>query len=156
MMISTKRLKYLDITNYLAAGTSLVDFYKAYDVSTAKGIFPYQFLTSIDRLEFPHLPPREEFYSILTNSNISEEDYAHCQDEWERIKIEKGREINFGDYVEYYNNHDVIGMVEAIEKMMTTFYAKGLDLFIDAISLAGIGRKQLFKNLPNDIYFTNT
>ena len=139
-MISTKRLKYLDITNYLAAGTSLVDFYEAYDVSTPKGIFPNHFLNSIDKLKVSYLPPREHFYSILTNSNISEEEYAHCQDEWERIRIEKGREINFGDYVEYYNNHDVIGMVEAIEKMMKTFYAKGLDLFIDAISLAGIGR----------------
>ena len=41
MAISTKHLKILDICNYLAAGTSLSDFYKSYNVKTLKGHFPY-------------------------------------------------------------------------------------------------------------------
>ena len=37
MALGTKRLKYLDLTNYFAAGTSLSSFYKAYNVSDPKG-----------------------------------------------------------------------------------------------------------------------
>ena len=40
MAISTPKLKFLDIGNYLAAGTKLIDFYKSFNVSTPKGIFP--------------------------------------------------------------------------------------------------------------------
>ena len=39
MALGTTRLKYLDLTNYLAAGTSLSSFYKAYNVSDPKGFF---------------------------------------------------------------------------------------------------------------------
>ena len=42
MNISSDKLNFIDMTNYLAAGTSLVKFYKAYNVSVEKGHFPYQ------------------------------------------------------------------------------------------------------------------
>ena len=50
MCISSSRFKFLDITNYLAAGTSLQKFYKAYDVSTPKESFPYEWFESLEKL----------------------------------------------------------------------------------------------------------
>ena len=111
MAISTTRLKILDICNYLAASTSLADLYKSYNIQTLKGHFPYQRFDSLNKLKVPHLPLHEEFYSILKNSNISLEEYQKCKEEWFEQSME-----TFGDYVRYYNNHDVIGLVEAIKK----------------------------------------
>ena len=57
MAIASDRLKYLDLMNYLAAGTSLEKLYKAFDVSCPKGVFCYKWFSSLDKLDFEGLPP---------------------------------------------------------------------------------------------------
>ena len=42
LAISTTQLKFLDISNYLAAGSSYSQFLKAYGCEIPKGIFPYE------------------------------------------------------------------------------------------------------------------
>ncbi len=54
---------------------------------------------------------------------------------------------NMFDYLKFYNNCDVIPMVEAIQKMFDFYRAKGLDMFKDAISLPGLAYKMLM-NCP--------
>ena len=49
--------KYLDICNYLAAGTTLSAFYKAYNVTDPKGFFPYEWFDSLEKLDYQQLPP---------------------------------------------------------------------------------------------------
>ena len=67
MTIASMKLKFLDITNYLAAGTSLKNFYESYSVSTPKGVFPYAWFDSLDKLDATSLPNDIEiFRSILT------------------------------------------------------------------------------------------
>ena len=114
MVLATKRLKFLDITNYLAAGTKLVDFYESFQVSTPKGFFPYAWFDSLEKLEWQSLPESVEYFeSILTKKTITEEEFQLCHDVW----IDQGMET-FVDDVRYYNNCDVIGFVEAVEKMI--------------------------------------
>ena len=60
MVIATQKFKFLDITNYLAAGTSLAQFYKSFNVSTPKAIFPYQWFSSLEKLNETSLPKRSE------------------------------------------------------------------------------------------------
>ena len=67
MTLRSKSLQYLDLTNYLAAGTSLSAFYKAYNVTDPKGFFCYEWFDSLEKLDYEELPPRKEFYSTLTN-----------------------------------------------------------------------------------------
>ena len=74
MALETKRLRYLDLTNYLAAGTSLSAFYKTYKVKNPKGSFPYEWFDSLEKLKHTELPPLEAFHSTLTNQSISQED----------------------------------------------------------------------------------
>ena len=64
MAITTKNLKYLDICNYLAAGTSLVAFYKAYKVETPKGYFPYEWFNNLNKLDYKGIPPQSAFRSL--------------------------------------------------------------------------------------------
>ena len=147
MCISTKRLKYLDLSNYLAAGTSLDSLYKSYNVGTAKGTFPYQWFDSLDKLNVTVLPRRKKFHSILDNSTIDKKKYNECRKVWKQYKMK-----NFGDYLRFYNNSDVVGLVEAIEKMIVIENNNGLDLFKESISLPGITQRYLFKNLKHDYF----
>ena len=148
MVLGTKRLQYLDLTNYLAAGTSLSAFYKAYGVTDPKGFFAYEWFDSIEKLDHKSLPPREAFFSLLTRKTISEKDYEACQKVWNDLDMKC-----FGDYVKYYNNLDVTGLVEGIEKMITIKISDGLDMFKDSVSLPGLTQRYLFRHLGDD-YFT--
>ena len=114
MVISSKRLIFLDILNYLVASTSLRALYNSYRVSTPKGSFPYAWFDTLDKLEATELPPIEEFHSILMDSSIKPDEYEACQQVWIREGMTK-----FAKYVEYYNNADVIGLTEASNKMVT-------------------------------------
>ena len=195
-------MKFLDITNYLAAGTSLKDFYKSYSVSTPKGCFPYQWFDSLNKLDEPSLPQRSDelkeamirlsnataasdpttsetavtaaeesptannikllskrveelckddpFYSILTRKTISAEDFESCEQKWMEQDMQ-----TFADYVLYYNNADVIGFVEAVEKMVANEKsANGLDMFKISAILPGLTERYLFSKLDDKIdYF---
>ena len=43
-----------------------------------KGIFPYDYLDSLDRFKEDKLPSKEAFYNRLQNTNVSDEDYHHA------------------------------------------------------------------------------
>ena len=47
-----------------------------------KGICPYDWFDSDEKLKFPSLPERKEFDSMLRNEACSEEDYARGQRVW--------------------------------------------------------------------------
>ena len=76
------------------------------------------------------------------------EEHQACQEVWNREGM-----TTFSDYVRYYNNADVIGFVEAVEKMLVNERANNLDMFKESISLPGLTQRYLFMNLPHDEYF---
>ena len=46
-----------------------------------KGVYPYDYMDSFDKFN-EQLPPKEEFYSILNNKHISDEDYEQSSIIW--------------------------------------------------------------------------
>jgi hypothetical protein len=62
---------------------------------------------------------------------------------------------NMMDFLRWYNNCDVIPMVEAINKMFLFYRAKGLDMFKDAISLPGLAYKVLLSCTPEKFSLFN-
>ena len=46
---------------------------------TKKGIYPYEYMNSPEKLKGTQLPPKEAFYSTLYNEGISDENYAHAK-----------------------------------------------------------------------------
>ena len=46
---------------------------------TRKGVYPYEYMDSLERLKETQLPPREAFYSRLNDEGISDEHYLHAQ-----------------------------------------------------------------------------
>ena len=148
MSLATPKLKFLDITNYLAAGTSLVQFYKSFKVSTPKGCFPYEWFNSLDKFNFAGLPPQSCFRSTLTRKSCDMYEYMNCWKTWnvQRMKT-------FADYIRYYNNADVIGFVEAVDKILKNNIDRGLDMFKISVSLPGLTQRYIFNRIKDDTYF---
>ena len=46
---------------------------------TRKGVYPYKYMNSPERLIETQLPPKEAFYSRLNDEGISEENYTHAK-----------------------------------------------------------------------------
>jgi hypothetical protein len=48
-------------SNYLATGFSYSQYLKAYKCTEQKGFFPYEWMTSLDKLNVSQLPPHEAY-----------------------------------------------------------------------------------------------
>ena len=55
------------------------------DILCRKGFYPYEFIDNNDKLNYPGLPPKESFYSKLSQSHISHSDYLHAQNVYNKI-----------------------------------------------------------------------
>ena len=133
----------------MAPGFSYDQFLKAYECTQTKGYFPYEWVDSLEKLEFPALPSPEAFHSTLSGSNITEDQYEYCQRVWNDNNME-----TFRDFFVWYDNLDVIPFLEAIVKMISKFWKeRDIDIFKDGVSVPGLTMKYLFSNIP-DTYFS--
>ena len=85
-----------------------------------KGVFPYDYFNHPDKLNQPYLPSKEQFYSILTMSGITDMDYTHAQTVWNEFKCK-----TFGDYHDLYLALDVLLLADVFEN----FRAMSLDTY---------------------------
>ena len=76
----------------------------------AKGLYPYDCMDSDAKFAERHLPARKDFYSLLTDEEISESDYAHAQKVWETFGIK-----NMGQYHDLYLKSDVLLLADIFE-----------------------------------------
>ena len=88
-----------------------------------KGVFPYSWFDSPERMKETALPAREHFTSDLTGETVSEEDYERAQAVWKA-----GNCRTFKDYHDLYLTTDVAllaDVFEAFRSLMLVNY--GLD-----------------------------
>ena len=81
-------------------------------------MFCYDYLDNFDRLDEKTLPSREQFFSKLTNSNCSQEEYAHALRVWTEYRCN-----TLGDYMRLYLLTDICILADAFE----TFRANSLN-----------------------------
>ena len=149
MCFSTKKLKCLDIINFLAPGYSYDKYLKAYGCELQKGHFPYEYMDGIGKLEDSALPHQEAFYSRLKNEGISDEDYARCQAVWRDNGMK-----TMHDFLVWYNNRDVVPFLDAIDKKFAFYKQQNIDMFKDGVSVPGLTLLYLFNELPSNTFFT--
>src|SRR6185369_7071584 len=76
-----------------------------------KGVYPYEYINSFDRFLETELPSIEKFYSRLSRSNISQEDYEHAQKVWKTFGCK-----NLGNYHDIYLKTDVLLLADVWTK----------------------------------------
>jgi len=55
---------------------------ETFKILARKGVYPYEYTNSLERLEETELPSKENFFSKLTGSGITDADYEHAQRVW--------------------------------------------------------------------------
>ena len=75
-----------------------------------KGVFPYDWFDSFDKLSSTGLPPKGEFYSRLNDTDISDEDYEHAKKVWEKFEMKTMRE-----YHDLYLESNVLLLADVFE-----------------------------------------
>ena len=87
-------------------------FYKGKQLSLLmrKGVYPYEYASSCARFDDKQLPPKEAFYSKLTDEGISDDDYKHAQEVWIEFDMK-----TFKDYHNLYNKSDVLLLADVFE-----------------------------------------
>lgn len=82
-----------------------------------KGFYPYEYVDSFERYKETSLPPIEKFYSKISNSNISNNDYNHAINIWNEFKIK-----NLGEYHRLYNITDVLILADVFTNFRNICY----------------------------------
>ena len=80
------------------------------DLIKRKGVYPYEYMNSIERFKETGLPPKESFYSSLNDEHISDEDYEHAKKVWNVFGVE-----SLKDYHELYNKTDTLLLADVFE-----------------------------------------
>ena len=91
------------------------EFKKNVDLLTRKGVYPYDYVSSLEKLSETQLPPKEEFYSKLNDEDISEDDYQHAINVWNTFNCKTIR-----DYHDLYLKSDVLLLADVFENFRKT------------------------------------
>ena len=91
------------------------EFKKNVDLLTRKGVYPYDYVSSLKKLSETQLPSKEEFYSKLNDENISEDDYQHAINVWNTFNCKTIR-----DYHDLYLKSDVLLLADVFENFRKT------------------------------------
>ena len=120
-----RELRFIDSFRFMASGLdtlsknlhkvqykNLSKFYsgKQLDLLLRKGVYPYDYVESVKKLDETELPPKSAFYSKLNDSNISDEDYEHAKVVWKEFGFKTLKE-----YHDLYNVSDVLLLADVFE-----------------------------------------
>ena len=129
LCFKTSTLRFLDIKHFLAPGFSYRKFLIAYGSELEKFHFPYEFVDRLEKLE-SGLPDHQAFYSSLTKSNITTEEYALVQKTWSEKGWKSLREM-----LVYYNLLDCVPFVQAVGNLLIPYKQQNLDIFKRSFSV---------------------
>ncbi|PIK33652.1 hypothetical protein BSL78_29538 [Apostichopus japonicus] len=104
-------------------------------------------MDGLEKLSTTSLPSHDNFYNKLKGVNISSVEYQYCQQVWQDHNM-----TSFRDFLEWYNNKDVVPFLEALDKMFHFYKEKKIDMFKQGISVPGLTLRYLFKDIRKDFF----
>ena len=80
------------------------------ELLTRKGVYPYDYVSSISKFDETQLPPKKEFYSKLNDEDITDDEYQHALNVWNEFNCK-----NIRDYHDLYLKSDVLLLADVFE-----------------------------------------
>ncbi|VVC46479.1 Ribonuclease H-like domain [Cinara cedri] len=77
---------------------------------TRKGVYPYEYTDSWEKLEDEIVLEKDQFYSTLTEENIKDAEYIHAKNVWNHFNCR-----TLGEYSGLYLKTDVMLLVDVFE-----------------------------------------
>ena len=90
--------------------------FKAKRLNVPKRCLPiYDFMDSFEKFNQTELPTKDQFYSILNNQDITDDEYDHAKTVWKTFKIKTK-----GGYQDLYLRSDVLLLTDVFENFRKT------------------------------------
>ena len=80
-----------------------------------KGVYLYDYMDTFDKFNETELPKKEDFYSILNNEHITNDQYNYAQDVWNKFNLK-----SMGEYHDLYLKNDILLLADVFENLRKT------------------------------------
>ena len=88
---------------------------KRLDLLSKKDVYPYDFMDSFEKFNNRELPTKDQFYSILNDEHITDNEYIHAKEGWDTFYIK-----TMGEYHDLYLVSDVLLLTDVFENFRKT------------------------------------
>ena len=88
---------------------------KRLDLMSQKGVYPYDYMDSFEKFNEKELPTKDQFYSILNDQHITDDEYNHAKEVWNTFMIR-----TLGDYHDLYLVGDVLLLTDVFGNFRKT------------------------------------
>ena len=88
---------------------------KKLSLMSQKGVYPYDFMDSFEKFDQMELPTKDQFYSILNDQHITNDEYDHAKKVWKAFNIE-----TMGEYHDLYFKSDMLLPADVFESFRKT------------------------------------
>ena len=95
--------------------TSKVFKGKRLNLMSQKGVYPYDFMDSFEKFNQTELPNKDQFYSILNDQHITDDEYDNANKVWNTFMIK-----TMGEYHDLYLVSDVLLLTDVFENFGKT------------------------------------
>ena len=75
-----------------------------------KGIYPYDYMDNFKKFEDNRLPKKEDFFSLMNDEHITDEEYQHAQNVWNKFGLS-----SMGEYHDLYLKSDILLLADVFE-----------------------------------------
>ena len=75
-----------------------------------KGVYPYDYLDSFEKFNQTKLSTKDQFFSIINDQHITEDEYNHAKKVWKTFNIK-----TMGEYHDLYLKSDVLLLTDIFE-----------------------------------------
>ena len=88
---------------------------KDLSLMSQKGVYPYDHMDSFEKFDQTELPTKDQFYSILNDQHITNDEYDHARKVWKTFNIK-----TMGEYHDLYLKSDVLLLADVFENFRKT------------------------------------
>ena len=75
-----------------------------------KGVYPYDYMSCFEKFQDSRLPKKEDFFSVMNNEHITDEEYQHAQNVWNEFGLS-----SMGGYHDLYLKSDILLLTDVFE-----------------------------------------